>query len=114
MSIQVGFIRTGLMGFPMAKNILKSGYKLKVFSRTISKAEPLREFGASVKNSLSDVVKDQDLIITMLTADGAILQSIKRGFSTDKSMLIPLYLLNTNSLNFLIFETSIEKPPAIL
>ena len=39
--IKIGFVGTGLMGLPMAKNILKSGLKLSAFNRTINKAEPL-------------------------------------------------------------------------
>ena len=39
MSKKIGFIGIGLMGLPMAKNILKAGYNLKVFNRTKSKAE---------------------------------------------------------------------------
>ena len=70
--IKVGFIGTGLMGFPMAKNLLNSGIKLKVFNRSISKAEPLKEFGAGISNTLVDVVKDNDFIITMLTDDTAV------------------------------------------
>ena len=70
--IKVGFIGTGLMGFPMAKNLLNSGIKLKVFNRSISKAEPLKEFGAGISNTLVDVVKDNDFIITMLTDDIAV------------------------------------------
>jgi len=42
----IGFIGIGLMGFPMAKNLLKSGYKLKAFNRSQDKAERLKEFGA--------------------------------------------------------------------
>ena len=60
------------MGLPMAKNILKSGFKLKAFNRSIEKAEPLKEFGAEVSKSISDVVKDSDFIITMLTDDSAV------------------------------------------
>ncbi len=70
--ITTGFIGTGLMGLPMAKNILKSGYKLKAFNRSIEKAEPLKEFGAEISKSISDVVKDSDFIITMLTDDSAV------------------------------------------
>ena len=70
--ITIGFIGTGLMGLPMAKNILKSGFKLKAFNRSIEKAEPLKEFGAEVSKSISDVVKDSDFIITMLTDDSAV------------------------------------------
>ena len=70
--ITIGFIGTGLMGLPMAKNILKSGFKLKAFNRSIEKAEPLKEFGAEISKSISDVVKDSDFVITMLTDDSAV------------------------------------------
>ena len=70
--ITIGFIGTGLMGLPMAKNILKSGFKLKAFNRSIEKTEPLKEFGAEISKSISDVVKDSDFVITMLTDDSAV------------------------------------------
>ena len=57
------------MGLPMAKNILKAGYNLKVFNRTKSKAEPLKEYGAKITNTIQDLVKECDIIITMLTED---------------------------------------------
>ena len=60
------------MGFPMAKNILKSGYKLKVFNRSLVKAEPLKEFGAEISKTVSELVKDSEIIITMLTDDKAV------------------------------------------
>ena len=72
MSKKIGFIGIGLMGLPMAKNILKSGFDLKVFNRSQNKAEPLKEFGAEISTSIDDVVKDSDVVITMLTDDGAI------------------------------------------
>jgi len=70
--ITIGFIGTGLMGLPMAKNILKSGFKLKAFNRSIEKAEPLKEYGAEILKTIGDVVKDSDFIITMLTDDSAV------------------------------------------
>jgi len=66
---QIGFIGIGLMGLPMAKNILKAGYNLKAFNRTKSKAEPLKEYGAKITNTIQDVVKECDIVITMLTED---------------------------------------------
>ena len=69
---KISFIGIGLMGLPMAKNILKAGYSLKVFNRTQNKAEPLKEFGAEIVSSIDDVVKESDVVITMLTDDGAI------------------------------------------
>jgi 2-hydroxy-3-oxopropionate reductase len=61
-----------LMGLPMAKNILKSGFKLKAFNRSIEKAEPLKEFGAEISKTISNVVKESDFVITMLTDDSAV------------------------------------------
>ena len=72
MNKKIGFIGTGLMGFPMAKNLLKTNYSLKVFSRSINKAKPLETFGAKICNNLIEVVSDSDLVITMLTDDNAV------------------------------------------
>jgi len=69
---KIGFIGTGLMGLPMAKNLLKSGYNLKAFNRTQNKAELLKEFGGEIAETIKDVVKDNEVIITMLTDDNAI------------------------------------------
>jgi len=68
----IGFIGIGLMGLPMAKNLLKSGYKLKVFNRSQDKAERLREFGAEISTSIKDAVANSDIVITMLTDDVAV------------------------------------------
>ena len=65
------------MGFPMAKNLLKSGFKVKVFNRTVEKANPLKKFGAEISISIKQVVKDQDVIITMLTDDTAVNEVMK-------------------------------------
>ena len=70
--MQIGFIGIGLMGFPMAKNLLKSGYNLKAFNRSQDKAERLREFGAVISTSIKEVVTNSDVIITMLTDDTAV------------------------------------------
>ena len=43
--MKISFIGTGLMGFPMAKNLLKKNLDLKIFSRTLDKSKPLEEFG---------------------------------------------------------------------
>ena len=60
------------MGFPMAKNLLKSGYNLKAFNRSQDKAERLKEFGAAISTSIKEVVTNSDVIITMLTDDTAV------------------------------------------
>ena len=70
--MKIAFIGTGLMGYPMASNLLKKKLNLKVFSRTIDKAKPLEKLGAVISNSLGEAVKDTDIIITMLTDDEAV------------------------------------------
>ena len=65
------------MGFPMAKHLLKSSYKLKAFNRSIEKADPLRKFGAEISKSIKEVVTDRDVIITMLTDDIAVDEVMK-------------------------------------
>ena len=68
----IAFIGIGLMGAPMAKNLLKSKYKLKVFNRTKKKALQLKKNGAVVCDSIKDAVFGQDVIITMLSDDKAV------------------------------------------
>ena len=70
--MKICFIGTGLMGFPMAKNLLKKDLSIKIFSRTLAKAKPLEEFGGIITKSISEAVKDTDIIFTMLSDDDAV------------------------------------------
>ena len=72
MTKKIGFIGIGLMGLPMSKNLVKAGYNLTVFNRSKNKAEPLKEFGAKISNTLKDAVDGIDIVITMLTDDTAV------------------------------------------
>ena len=44
---QIAFLGTGIMGFGMARNLLKAGYRVTVYNRTGAKTEPLVAAGAS-------------------------------------------------------------------
>ena len=70
--MKIGFIGTGLMGLPMAKNILKAKYNLKAFNRSQNKAAPLKDQGAEISSSIKEAVNDSDIVITMLTDDTAV------------------------------------------
>lgn len=70
--MKIGFIGTGLMGFPMVKNLLNQKLNISIFTRTLKKAEPLKEFGANISKSLAEAVSGADLVITMLTDDDAV------------------------------------------
>ncbi|MDB4154604.1 NAD(P)-dependent oxidoreductase [Candidatus Pelagibacter sp.] len=70
--MKIAFIGTGLMGYPMAKNLINKKINLKVFSRTLEKAKPLEKLGAIIAHSLGEAVKEADIVITMLTDDNAV------------------------------------------
>jgi len=67
---KVAFIGTGIMGAPMARNLLKAGYPLTVHSRTRSRAQPVIEAGASWADSPAAAAKDADVVITCVTDTG--------------------------------------------
>ena len=66
MSPQVGFIGLGIMGKPMAKNLLKAGYALTVHYRSSEPAEELAAEGATIAGSAKEVAQSTEVIITML------------------------------------------------
>ena len=63
---QIGFIGIGIMGRPMALNLLKAGYQVTVHNRDVSKAEQLLDRGAKVAGSPAEVARVSDIAITML------------------------------------------------
>ncbi len=67
MKINVGFIGLGLMGAPMARRFLQSGYPLSVFNRTKAKATQLLADGATWFESPTLVAQHSDVVFTMLS-----------------------------------------------
>ena len=63
----IGFFGIGLMGKPMAINLMKAGYEVIVWNRTGSKAEELIAYGARHAHELKDAAS-ADILITMLEA----------------------------------------------
>jgi len=63
---QIGFIGLGIMGKPMAMNLMKAGYPLTVFNRTPSKAQELVDAGARQARSPKEVAENSDIVITMV------------------------------------------------
>jgi len=63
---KIGFIGLGIMGKPMAKNLLKAGYTLTVYDIIPEKIKELVEAGAAAASSSKDVAEKSEIIITML------------------------------------------------
>ena len=66
MAERVGFIGLGIMGMPMARNLMEAGYELTVHNRSPEKAEELGKEGAAVAATPKDVAENSDVVITML------------------------------------------------
>lgn len=64
---KIGFIGLGIMGKPMALNLIKAGYELVVFNRTLSKMDELIKAGAIGVNSPKEVADNSDVIITIVS-----------------------------------------------
>jgi 2-hydroxy-3-oxopropionate reductase len=62
----VGFIGLGVMGKPMARNLVKAGHRLVVHSRSRAPVEELAAAGATAATSPADVARQATIIITML------------------------------------------------
>ena len=64
----IGFIGLGIMGKPMALNLIRAGYHLHVYARRPEVAAPLLEAGAKVYDSPQALAKEAMVIITMVPA----------------------------------------------
>ncbi|EKQ67020.1 2-hydroxy-3-oxopropionate reductase [Leptolyngbyaceae cyanobacterium JSC-12] len=64
---RIGFIGLGIMGKPMAKNLLKAGFPLTVFNRSRTAMDELRVEGATVAESPMQVAQQSDVVITCVS-----------------------------------------------
>ena len=84
---QIAFLGTGLMGGPMARNLLKAGFQVRAWNRTAEKAAPLAADGAVICQTAAEAVSGADVIILMVS-DGPTVhqllfeQEIARAMST--------------------------------
>ncbi|GLJ08884.1 hypothetical protein SUGI_0097580 [Cryptomeria japonica] len=74
--MELGFLGLGIMGKAMAVNLLKSGFNVTVWNRTLSKCEELVAYGASVGNTPAEVVKKCKYTIAMLADPPAALSVV--------------------------------------
>lgn len=98
---KVGFIGLGIMGKPMAKNLLKAGYELIVFDVMSDVVNEVAQAGATSAKSIAEVAGAADVIVTMLPnsphvkevvlGEGGVLSSAKSGtIVVDMSSISPI------------------------
>lgn len=64
--MRIAFIGLGVMGFPMAKNLVTAGHDVVGFNRSPAKADALAQSGGSRANSIMEAVSNADVVITIL------------------------------------------------
>jgi 2-hydroxy-3-oxopropionate reductase len=64
--MKIGFIGLGIMGKPMAKNLLKAGHTLVVSTHNADAARELEELGASTAATPREIAEQVELVVTML------------------------------------------------
>ncbi len=98
---KIGFIGLGIMGKPMAQNLLKAGHELTVYDIVSPRAEELVKAGARKGSSCKDVAAKSEIVITMLPnsphvreavlGPNGVLEGAKRGtILIDMSSIAPL------------------------
>lgn len=78
MSSRIAFIGLGIMGRPMAKNLLTAGHRLVVYNRTPSRMDEMAAAGADKASSSKDAASRADVVITMLP-DGPEVEQVVLG-----------------------------------
>jgi 3-hydroxyisobutyrate dehydrogenase len=69
---RIGFLGTGLMGLPMALNLLAAGHRVTVWNRTAEKAAPAVEAGALVAETPAALAAASDVVMACLTDAAAV------------------------------------------
>jgi 2-hydroxy-3-oxopropionate reductase len=99
--MRIGFIGLGIMGNPMAKNLIKSGYDVTVYDIVATRIEDVVRTGAQAGTSPKDVAAQTEIIITMLPnspdvkeavlGSNGVLEGVKSGsVVVDMSSIAPL------------------------
>jgi len=67
----VGFIGLGIMGTPMALNLIKAGFKVTAFNRTREKSAPVEKAGAQIAATPAEAARDADFVMSIVSDSAA-------------------------------------------
>lgn len=75
MSQRIGFIGLGTMGSAMAKRLVRAGIETHVWNRSKGKAQPLCDAGAHEAESVAEIFRECEIVLSMLSNDSACQQA---------------------------------------
>ena len=85
---RVGFIGLGIMGAPMAANVLRAGFPLTVFNRTPAKAAPLVAAGAQLAGSAAEAARGTELLVLCLPTDAELREVLSAARPAEGSVVV--------------------------
>mgnify|MGYP001430557349 FL=1 len=126
----IGFVGLGIMGKPMAKNLIDAGYSLTVFDINQAAVDELVSYGAKKANSSREISESSSYIITMvpdsadsekaILGDNGVLEGASAGKTIiDMSSIAPMMsqkiagVCENNGINFIDAPVSGGEPKAI-
>lgn len=88
--MRIGFIGTGLMGYPMAARLLAAGHEVFVWNRTRAKAEPLAAKGARLAESAAMAYEFVDATVLMLSDGPAVAVALDQAASLEGKTVVQM------------------------
>ena len=107
MAEMVGFVGLGIMGKPMAENLVEAGYDLVVYNRTREKAEELE--GVQVAGSPREVAENSDIIITMLPDSPQVEEVLAGGDGVFEGIKDGALIVDMSTISPVVTEELSEK-----
>jgi len=101
---RIGFIGLGIMGRPMAKNLLKAGFSLVVYDINSSAVEDLVKAGAQEAGSSKEVAGRTEMIITMLPDSPEVKEAILGKEGVIEGIKTGSVIIDMSSINPLVSQ----------
>jgi 2-hydroxy-3-oxopropionate reductase len=105
----IGFIGLGIMGKPMAINIMKAGFPLVVFSRSKASVEQMVKAGALSETSPKGVAEKSEVLITMLPDSPEVEQVILGSDGVIQGIKPGAVVIDMSSINPLVTKKIAEE-----
>ncbi len=104
----IAFLGIGLMGKPMCLRLLHAGFALRVWNRSMHKAEALRSAGALPCATVADAVAGADIVISMLE-DGAVVGTVIAAAAGMSPATIWIDMSSTQQGEALAFHQALQQ-----
>ena len=95
---QVGFIGTGVMGLPMARNVIKGGFGLTAFDVNPDAMTTIRQDGGEVAGSAAEAAANADVVITMLPNSEHVETAVFGPEGADQGMAEGILLIDMSTI----------------